>query len=204
MCTQICREPPALSVKLVKRSGSGTVADASDLIRTINQMHRSVVGVDHRGRPYDARDPHLLRWVHVAEIWSFLQCHRLYGRQQLTPGAQDDYVRQSARTGLMLGARAVPTTARELDLALEEYLPELEPSPAALDARHFILDEPPVGRMDKPAYTLLRYGAVAALPEWARRMLELPDGPLGSHDLGLTLGRTGVATLRWVLDAVDD
>lgn len=182
----------------------GTIADASDLIRTINHMHRSVVGVDHRGRPYDARDPHLLRWVHVAEIWSFLQCHRLYGRQQLTPGAQDDYVRQSARTGLMLGARAVPTTARELDLALEEYLPELEPSPAALDARHFILDEPPVGRMDKPAYTLLRYGAVAALPEWARRMLELPDGPLGSHDLGLTLGRTGVATLRWVLDAVDD
>ena len=182
----------------------GTIADASDLIRTINHMHRSVVGVDHRGRPYDARDPHLLRWVHVAEIWSFLQCHRLYGREQLTPQAQDDYVRQSARTSLMLGARAVPTTARELDLALEEYLPELEPSPAALDARHFILDEPPVGWTDKPVYMLLRYGAVAALPEWARRMLELPDGPRGSHDLSLTLGRTGVATLRWVLDAVDD
>ena len=182
----------------------GTIADASDLIRTINHMHRSVVGLDHRGRPYDARDPHLLRWVHVAEIWSFLRCHRLYGREQLTPQAQDDYVRQSARTGLMLGARAVPTTARELDLALEEYLPELEPSPAALDARHFILDEPPVGWTDKPVYMLLRYGAVGALPEWARRMLELPDGPRGSHDLGLTLGRTGVATLRWVLDAVDD
>ncbi|MCV4698153.1 hypothetical protein OFB92_34085, partial [Escherichia coli] len=64
--------------------------------------------------------------------------------------------------------------------------------------------EPPVGWTDKPVYTLLRYGAVAALPGWARRMLELPDGPRGSHDLGVTLGRTGVATLRWVLDAVDD
>lgn len=182
----------------------GTITDASDLIRTINHAHRSVVGVDHRGRPYDARDPHLLRWVHVAEIWSFLECHRLYGREQLTPESRDDYVRQSSRTGLMLGARDVPTTARELDLALEEYLPELEPSPAALDARHFILDEPPVGWTDRPVYTLLRSGAVAALPGWARHMLELPDGPRGSHHLGLKLGRSGVATLRWVLDAVDD
>ena len=182
----------------------GTIADATGLIRTINHAHRSVVGVDHRGRPYDARDPHLLRWVHVAEIWSFLECHRLFGRAQLTPQLRDDYVRQSARTGRMLGARDVPTTAQELDRVLHEYLPELEPSPAALDARHFILTEPPVGWTDKPAYTLLRYGAVAALPDWARRMLELPDGPRGSHDLGLALGRTGVATLRWVLDAVDD
>lgn len=182
----------------------GTIADATDLIRTINHVHRSVVGVDHRGRPYDARDPHLLRWVHVAEIWSFLECHRLYGREQLTPRSRDDYVRQSARTGLMLGAREVPTTARELDLALQEYLPELEPSPAALEARRFILDEPPVGWTDKPVYTLLRHGAVAALPDWARRGLELGDGPRGSHELGLALGRTGVSALRWVLDAVDD
>ena len=181
----------------------GTVADATDLIRTINHIHRSVVGVDHRGRPYDARDPNLLRWVHVAEIWSFLECHRLYGREKLTPRLRDDYVRQSARTGLMLGARDVPTTAAELDLALQEYLPQLEPSPAALDARRFILDDPPVGRTEKPAYTLLRYGAVAALPEWARRMLELKDGPWDSHDAGVALGRAGVGTLRWVLDAID-
>lgn len=182
----------------------GTISDASDLIRTINHVHRSVVGTDHRGRPYDARDPNLLRWVHIAEIWSFLECHRLYGRERLSPAQRDDYVRQSARTGLMLGSRDVPVTSAELDQALEEYLPELEPSPAALDARRFILDEPPVGRTDKPVYTLLRYGAVAALPGWARRMLELRDGPLGSHDAGVALGRTGVTTLRWVLDAVDE
>lgn len=181
----------------------GTVADATDLIRTINHVHRSVVGVDYRGRPYDARDPDLLRWVHVAEIWSFLECHRLYGRERQTPELRDDYVRQSSRTGLMLGARDVPMTAAELDESLREYLPQLEPSPAALDARHFILNEPPVGWTDKPVYALLRYGAVAALPEWSRRMLELKDGPMGSHDAGVALGRTGVGTLRWVLDAID-
>ncbi|HIW68067.1 MAG TPA: DUF2236 domain-containing protein [Candidatus Dietzia merdigallinarum] len=182
----------------------GTIADATDLIRTINHVHRSVVGVDHRGRPYDARDPHLLRWVHIAEIWSFLECHRLYGRQQQTPDLRDEYVRQSARTGRMLGARDVPESADELNAALAEYLPELESSPAAVDARHFILDEPPVGWTDKPAYRMLRHGAVAALPPWARDMLELPDGPFGSRDVGIALGVAGVATLRWVLDAVDD
>ena len=181
----------------------GTVADATDLIRTINGVHRAVVGTDHRGRPYDARDPHLLRWVHVAEIWSFLECHRLYGRAALSPERRDEYVRQASRTGLMLGAKGVPVTAHELEDALEGYRSELEASPAALDARRFILDEPPVGRTDRPAYELLRCGAVAALPGWARAMLDLPAGPLGSHAAGLRLGRAGVASLRWVLDAVD-
>ncbi|OAH64000.1 hypothetical protein AYJ66_08835 [Dietzia cinnamea] len=181
----------------------GTIPDASALIRAINGAHRTVVGTDHRGRPYDARDPHLLRWVHVAEIWSFLECHRLYGREKLFASDRDDYVRQAARTGLMLGARDVPLTVRELEDALESYRPELEASPAALDARRFLLDGPPMAWTDKPAYALLRAGAVAALPGWARAMLELPAGPLGSRDLGLAAGRTGVSTLRWVLDALD-
>lgn len=181
----------------------GTISDASDLIRAINSAHRAVVGTDYRGRPYDARDPHLLRWVHVAEIWSFLECHRLYGREQLSASERDEYVRQASRTGLMMGAGNVPLTAAELEEALAGYRPELEASPAALDARHFLLDGPPMGVADKPAYTLLRQGAVAALPGWARTMLELPDGPLGSNGLGRALGRTGVSSLRWVLDAID-
>lgn len=182
----------------------GTISDASALIRTINHVHRTVVGTDHRGLPYDARDPHLLRWVHVAEIWSFLECHRLYGRAPLSVQRQDEYVRQSSRTGLMLGVKNVPLTVQELNDALEEYRPELESSPAALDARHFLLHEPPVGWTDRPAYSLLREGAVAALPGWARSMLDLPDGPFGSRLLAQRLGRTGVSSLRWVLDAVDD
>lgn len=181
----------------------GTISDATGLIRAINGMHRSVVGVDHRGRPYDARDPHLLRWVHVAEIWSFLECHRLYGRAPITPGRQDEYVRQASRTGIMLGARNVPTSVAELAAALEGYRPELEASPAALDARHFLLDEPPVGWTARPAYAMLREGAVAALPPWARGSLGLPDGPFGSRAAALLLGRAGVSTLRWVLDAVE-
>lgn len=181
----------------------GTIADATALIKTINHVHRTVVGTDYRGRPYNARDPHLLRWVHVAEIWSFLECHRLYGRYELTEQQRNEYVSQSARTGLMLGAKDVPVTVAELDDALELYRPELESSPAALDARHFMLNEPPVGWTEKPAYSMLREGAIAALPDWARTMLELPPGPLGSRDLGVGVGRTGVSSLRWVLDALD-
>ncbi|HMT51526.1 oxygenase MpaB family protein [Dietzia sp. UBA5065] len=181
----------------------GTITDASELIRGINNAHRAVVGTDYRGRPYDARDPHLLQWVHVAEVWSFLECHRLYGRTRLSPAQRDEYVRQASRTGLMLGARDVPLTVAELDSALERFRPELEASPAALDARRFLLDSPPVGWTDRPAYSLLREGAVAALPPWAREMLALRDGPFGSGPLARQLGRTGVSTLRWVLDAID-
>lgn len=181
----------------------GTIADAKGAIEHVRSVHRFIRGTDERGRPYAAEDPHLLRWVHVAEIWSFLECHRLYGRTRLSPQRQDEYVRQAARTGVMLGAKQVPTSVAELDAALEEYRPELESSPAALDARHFLLNEPPVGWTEKPTYLLLREGAVAALPPWARTTLELPDGPFKSRVTAERLGRTGVSTLRWVLDAVD-
>lgn len=181
----------------------GTITDATALVTGIDRVHRRVVGTDHLGRPYRARDPHLLRWVHVAEIWSFLECHRLYGRTPLGPDRRDEYVRQASRTGLMLGAEDVPMTARGLEDALADYRPGLQTSPAALDARRFLLDEPPVGRTERPAYLMLRQGAIAALPHWAREMLELPPGPFGSRRTAVRIGRTGVSSLRWVLDAVE-
>src|SRR5689334_7763871 len=50
----------------------GTVEDAERIIAVVRSVHRSVRGTDHRGRPYAADDPHLLRWVHVADVRSFL------------------------------------------------------------------------------------------------------------------------------------
>lgn len=35
------------------------------------------------GSSYDANDPHLLLWVHVAEIQSFLMAHQRYGARPL-------------------------------------------------------------------------------------------------------------------------
>ena len=56
----------------------GTVEDAEATIARVRAIHERVRGRDPKGRPYRASDPHLLRWVHVAEAHSFLTAHQRY------------------------------------------------------------------------------------------------------------------------------
>ena len=51
----------------------GTIEDAEAAIARVRAIHERVRGRDERGRAYRASDPHLLLWVHVAEIDSFLR-----------------------------------------------------------------------------------------------------------------------------------
>ena len=44
------------------------------------------------GRPYAANDPHLLHWVHIAELDSFLAAHDRFGQQPLLGSERDQYV----------------------------------------------------------------------------------------------------------------
>ena len=60
----------------------GTIQDAEALIEAIRQIHERVRGRAPDGRGYPASDPHLLKWVHLAEAGSFLRAHQRYG---LTP-----------------------------------------------------------------------------------------------------------------------
>jgi hypothetical protein len=53
-------------------------------------------GVAPDGREYSALDPHLLRWVHLAEIDSFLAAHTHYGNHPLEGSDRDEYVAQTA------------------------------------------------------------------------------------------------------------
>ena len=62
----------------------GTVEDAEATIARVRGIHERVRGKDPRGRAYRASDPHLLRWVHVAEAHSFLTAHQRYALEPLT------------------------------------------------------------------------------------------------------------------------
>ncbi|HYS40081.1 MAG TPA: oxygenase MpaB family protein, partial [Pseudonocardiaceae bacterium] len=57
----------------------GTATDAEAAIERIRAVHDRVHGTSPDGRPYRANDPHLLAWVHVAEVDSFLRCYQRYG-----------------------------------------------------------------------------------------------------------------------------
>lgn len=175
----------------------GTIEHAEEAIATVRRVHARVRGKDDEGRPYSANDPHLLRWVHIAEAWSFLAGHERYGASPLNPDEADTYVAQSAVSAAALGATGLPTSVAELQAALDSVRSELRATPAALDAAGFLLREPPLGPAVRPAYRLLALGAVDLLPPWAREELQLTR-PRGAG----AAGAVGTRVVRWSLAAL--
>ena len=174
----------------------GTISDAEDAIATVRSVHGRVRGVAPDGRRYAASDPHLLRWVHVAEIRSFLSAFQAYAASPLSPDEADLYVAQTARSAALLGATDLPSTVAELDEVIASYRPELKSTSAAREATRFMLLNPPVPLMVRPGYALIAAGAVALLPAWARRALRLPlHGP--GVALATRAGAVSASLVRW-------
>src|SRR3954453_2589293 len=128
----------------------GTIDDATAAIDRVRWVHERIKGVTPEGLEYFAGDPTLLRWVHVAEVDSFLRAHRAYGQRKLDAAGADEYVAQASRVAIALGAERVPESVAELTKALDEFRPVLVPSTAARDAADFLLHEPPVPRSLRP------------------------------------------------------
>lgn len=180
-----------------------TIPDAEAAIARVRARHDLVRGKDHRGRPYRASDPHLLAWVHAAEIESFLRAYQEYGAGRLSAAEADTYVAQTGVAASLLGVPEPPRTVRQLEATLDSYRPELELTPAAREAARFLLVEPPLPWAARPGYATLAAGAIAVLPDWARIMLDLPLSGLAAT-LGRPLGRIGAGAVRWALAGVGE
>ena len=83
----------------------GTTAQAEAAIAGVERAHRAVVGVAPDGRPYSAGDPHLITWIHHAEVDSFLRTHQRYGARPLAAADADRYVDEMAEICERLGGR---------------------------------------------------------------------------------------------------
>jgi uncharacterized protein (DUF2236 family) len=179
----------------------GTAADAERMVTAVRKVHERVVGTAPDGRPYAASDPHLLRWVHVAEIDSFLTAHQRYGAAPLDQTDRDAYVAQSARVAEALGVDDPPRTEARLGDQLAAYRPELASTPAAREAARFLLLNPPLPMLARAPYGGLAAAAVSTLPLWARRKLLLPYLPVTERVLVRTTGTALTRTIRWAMVA---
>lgn len=177
----------------------GTVEDAEEIIARVRGIHARVRGKAPDGRPYAASDPHLLKWVHIAEANSFLRTHQRYAVTPLSPAEADQYVAQSCVVATRLGVIDPPTTVAGLDAAIESYRPELEGTQAARDAARFLLLHPPLPWSARPGYGALAGAAVALLPLWARFPLALPYLPLSERAIALPVGGAATSVIRWAL-----
>jgi len=177
----------------------GPAALAEQSVARVRQVHRRVRGTAPDGRPYSAGDPHLLRWVHICEVDSFLAAYRRYGAGALTDDEADQYVADMAVVASALGVNHPPTSVADLRQEFRDFRAELQGTKAARDAARFLLVDPPLPLAAKPAYALLGSAAVALLPMWARWPLRLPYLPVSEALLVRPAGALATRVIRWSL-----
>jgi uncharacterized protein (DUF2236 family) len=177
----------------------GTANDAQRAVDRVRGIHRRVRGVARDGRPYHAADPHLLEWVHIAEVDSFLRAYQLYGAAPLDRRGRDGYVTDMAHVGRAVGVCNPPRTERALAARIDAFRPELHGTPEAREAARFLLLTPPLALAAKPPYSLLAAASVATLPLWARIPLYLPYFPSFERTVVRTAGRVLVGGIRWAM-----
>jgi uncharacterized protein (DUF2236 family) len=177
----------------------GAIPDAEEAIARVKGVHERVRGTSPDGVKYRASDPHLLKWVHLAEVDSFLAAHQQYGVAPLNAEEKDLYLDDAALVARKLGVVDPPTTVVELRQMLEEYRPELRGTTDARQAARFMLVHPPVPWAARPAYAVLTAAAVGLLPWWTRWPLRLPYLPLAEQTVVRAAGEGLTRTIRWAL-----
>lgn len=177
----------------------GTIEHAEEAVAHVRAVHERVRGKAPDGRPYAASDPHLLDWVHLAEVDSFLTTYQRFGPAPLSPADADEYVAQTAGVAARLGATTPPRSVVELRDRIAAFRPELGSTAASRDVARFLLLSPPLPWAARPGYGMLVAGAVASLPGWARRELRLPPRFVGWDWPGQQLGAVGAGVVRWAM-----
>jgi uncharacterized protein (DUF2236 family) len=177
----------------------GTDEHAQQAVDAVRAIHDRVSGTLPDGTPYAASDPHLLLWVHVAEVDSFLAAHQVYGKRPLDQAGRDEYVAQTAVVARRLGVVEAPTTEAELRAVVEAFRPELEATDHAREAVAFLVWHPPLPWAARPAYGALVAAAVGLMPVWTRRPLGLPRLPVSERTVVRALGSAATGTIRWAL-----
>ena len=168
-------------------------------IRTVRKVHERVVGTAPDGRPYSANDPDLLRWVHCAEIGSFLRSYQRYSGHPLEAPDADRYVSEVAVLAEHLGATDVPRSQGELRSYFRSIRPELEVGDQARSTVDFLMRGTSAEPADRVAYTVLVQAAVGLLPAWGREMLGLRQVPLIEWAAVRPAARSIGGVLRWAM-----
>jgi len=179
---------------------STTYGPAQEAQRTIDRIkfvHTKVQGVASDGRPYSANDPHLLRWVHVAEVDSFLAAYQRYGANKFDQSDRDRYVADMAVIARALDVPNPPETERELQEQLDSYRPELSSTEESRDATRYLTAKPPLEFPARAAYTALVAAAISTLPQWSRSLLGVPYLPITEKFALRPIGDGITRILRW-------
>ena len=163
--------------------GSTEQVEAS--ARRLRRLHARMSAIDPRtGARFRIDEPDLLRWVHIAEVESFLTTARRAG-VRLTDDEVDGYYTEQLRAAELVGLdpATVPATAAEVASYYEAMRPELGLTRDSAETALFLTVPPvPDNWGSKPlrlgltlgptrwAYLGVAATAFALLPPWARKI----------------------------------
>ena len=168
---------------------------ATAAIDKVKAIHKQVSGTLPDGSEYDANDPWLLAWVHLAGAINFLDGWRRYAEPSMSARDQDVYFAESGEVALLLGADPIPQTRAEAERLLRDFLPELRADDRTRAFRDLILRSPARSLREMPVQRLLQNAAVDLMPDFARDMHGLAKPPLSPVVRGATYGVA--RTIRW-------
>lgn len=177
----------------------GTAEQAASSFALVRRVHERVVGTAPDGRAYSANDPHLLSWVHHAEVDSFLRSYQRYGAAPLSAVDADRYVDEMAVINDRLGGDYSAHSVAELDEWMESVRPELEAGQQAKDAAKWLMLAP-LPLTARPAFGILAPAAVGLLPTWMREELKLPTVPALDPLVVQPAARALIRTLTWAIE----
>ena len=188
----------ARTSQFVATTTFGTTEQAHQAAAIVKRVHTKVVGTAPDGRSYSASDPHLISWVHHAEVDSFLTAYQRYGATPLTAAEADQYVDEMAIINELLDGEPPAHSVAELRAYFERMRPELTVGKQGRDAARWLLF-PPIPVAVRPAYGVLAPAAIALLPADARRALRLPVLPGIDPLVVQPAARAIVRTLGWAI-----
>lgn len=173
----------------------GTTDEAYRAAERINEVHRSVRGIDPvTGTRYDASDPDLLLWVHACLVDSALLYERLtVGR--LSPVERERFHREQMAAAELLGLRRdlIPATVDDLRGYIDEAVASdaLQVTDAALRVAALFREPPPEADW-RPVLRRVSRWAFSMLPSRLREMYGGPSGAarVAGHRLELAALRT--------------
>ena len=170
---------------------------AQAAIAQVRAIHAQVRGTLPNGQPYQADDPWLLAWVHVAGAVNFLDAWRRYVQPRVSRTEQDRYFAESGDVATLLGADPVPRTRAGAEQLLRQFRPELRSDARTRAFRNFVLEARAASLAEAPVQKLLMSAAVDLMPDFARAMhgLRLPLMPVRGPTFGIA------STLRWAFAA---
>ena len=176
----------------------GPANEAQRIVERVKAVHLKVNGVASDGRTYSATDPHLLKWVHIAEIDSFLCTYQKFSKAPLDQEGRDGYVKDAAFVARAVGVIDQPETEAEMRELIDSYRPELKSTRESRDATKYLLFKPPLPGAAKIAYWLLMVATVSTLPAWTRIPLRVGYLPIIEQVVFRPLGYLMTSAIRWI------